>query len=47
MLGESQRKEPMFYYVRMEEMIPAGSLGSGLEKSFLYAISLIALLTVV
>lgn len=26
MLGESQRKEPMFYYVRMEEMIPATHL---------------------
>ena len=26
MLGESQRKEPMFYYVRMEEMIPENHL---------------------
>jgi len=26
LLGESQRKEPMFYYVRMEEMIPENHL---------------------
>ena len=26
MLGEKQRKEPMFYYVRMEEMIPENHL---------------------
>ena len=26
MLGENQRKEPMFYYVRIEEMAPADHL---------------------
>ena len=26
MLGETQRKEPMFYYVRIEEMIPENHL---------------------
>lgn len=32
MLGESQRKEPMFYYVRMEEMIPATHLLRLIDK---------------
>lgn len=26
MLGEKQRREPMFYYVRIEEMIPENHL---------------------
>ena len=26
MLGETQRKEPMFYYIRIEEMIPENHL---------------------
>ena len=32
MLGESQRKEPMFYYVRIEEMVPADHLLRLIDK---------------
>jgi transposase len=32
LLGENQRKEPMFYYVRMEEMVPEDHLLRGIDK---------------
>jgi len=32
LLGESQRKEPMFYYVRIEEMVPADHLLRLIDK---------------